>query len=441
MTRRAAEKAVKEARSGSVLQTVPETGAGPGQRVVLDARPLQAPERNPTTALYLDALLGAFATEPRPGESFLFLLDSPGPDPSTRFPGLPFAGRRRLPPTRRLRAAALTLDPFLLRAASIGARLGPRAEGERGSVLHVTGGTVPIASGLPMVVTLLDLATWELPAVYQRTLAERFGQRLRARLLRDAERIIVASEATARATSRFLPFPRERIHVVRLAPIVTHEPGADSVERLAALRERLRLPERYLLFRGQYDARKDLGTLLRALVALAAGPPSPAQAAEALPWPPIVVLATSAETEALARLIEREEAWPVVHLVPRLDRADEAVLLAGARALVHPALVEGSGLPAIEALAAGIPVIASSVGALAEIVGKAGILVPPRDPRRLGAAISAAWSDDRLHARLARAAARSLHGARDAAGRPRTWADVAAETREVYALAAARRRA
>ena len=413
----------------------------PGQRVVLDARPLQAPERNPTTAIYLEALLGAFAAEPRPGESFLFLLDSPGIDPSTRFPGLPFAGRRRLPPTRRLRAAALTLDPFLLRAASIGARLGPRGAGESGGVLHVTGGTLPIASGLPMVVTLLDLASWELPAVYQRTIAERFGQRLRARLLRDSERIIVASEATARATSRFLPFPRERIHVVRLAPIVTLEPGAASDERLAGLREGLRLPERYLLFRGQYDARKDLGTLLRALVALAAAPPPARSDGPPMPWPPTVVLATSAETEALARLIEREEAWPVVHLVPRLDGADEALLLAGARALVHPALVEGSGLPVIEALAAGIPVIASSVGALPEIVGKAGILVPPRDPRRLGAAISTAWSDEKLHARLARAAAKSALGAQGTHGPRRTWGDVAAETREVYALAAARLRA
>jgi glycosyltransferase involved in cell wall biosynthesis len=297
-----------------------------------------------------------------------------------------------------------------------------------------------------MVVTLLDLATWELPAVYQRTLAERFGQRLRARLLRDAERIIVASEATARATSRFLPFPRERIHVVRLAPILTCEPGTDVRERLGVLRDRLRLPERFLLFRGQYDARKDLGTLLRALVVLAGSAPPPAAAAEvpALAWPPIVVLATSGETEALARLVEREAAWPLVHLVPRLDPADEGVLLAGARALVHPALVEGSGLPAIEALAAGVPVIASSVGALPEIVGKAGILVPPRDPRRLGAAISAAWSDDKLHARLARAAAKSAQnaqGAQGAKGSRRTWADVAAETRDVYALAAARRRA
>jgi glycosyltransferase involved in cell wall biosynthesis len=84
------------------------------------------------------------------------------------------------------------------------------------------------------------------------------------------------------------------------------------------------------------------------------------------------------------------------------------------------------------------------VGALPEIVGKAGILVPPRDPRRLAAAISAAWSDDKLHARLARAAAKSAQnaqGAHGAKGLRRTWADVAAATREVYTLAAARHRA
>jgi len=424
----------------------------PGVRVVLDARPLQAPERNPTTAIYLNALLGAFSAEPRDGESFLFLLDSPGPDPSARFPGLPLAGRRRLPPTRWLRAATLTLDPFLLRAASIGTGFGALGSGASGSVFHVTGGTLPLASGLPMVVTLLDLAPWELPAVYQRSPAERFGQRLRARLLRDAERIIVASEATARATSRFLPFPLERIHVVRLAPVLHDARGRDLADRLANLRERIRLPERYLLFRGQYDARKDLATLLGALGDLAGRPP-PSTNAEpgvaAMPWPPVLVLSTSggpdhstdspdrptgSEAEALARLIDRESAWPFVRLTPRLDAADQAVLLAGARALVHPALVEGSGLPVVEALATGVPVVASNVGALTEIVGKAGILVPPRDPGRLGAALSAVWSDDRMHARLARGTGKLPAG-------PRTWRDVARETRQVYVLAAMRHRA
>jgi len=90
-------------------------------------------------------------------------------------------------------------------------------------------------------------------------------------------------------------------------------------------------------------------------------------------------------------------------------------------------------LPAIEALAAGTPVIASAVGALPEIVGGAGILVEPRDPARLASAISAAWTDEDLWTRLrADALTRSGPG-------QRTWADVARATRVVYTDVGARR--
>lgn len=424
--------------------------AARGIRVVLDARPLQAADRNPTTATYLDELLRAFEGMPDRGDSFLFLLDTPGSDPSTRYPGLSFAGRRRLPPTRRLRAASLTLDPFLIRAVTIGTGLRPPF-GPGPAVLHVIGGTLPIASGLPMVVTVLDLAAWELPAVYQRTLAERFGQRLRVRLLRQAARIVVASDATARATARFLRFPQERIHVVHLAPTVRSIGAVERDEHLAALRERFGLPARYLLFRAQYDARKDLVTLLRALVTLGdqTGPDVGTRAGQAAadptpnPWPPVLAIATppspggddSVDDEgaaAVVRLVGREHAAGCVRIIPALSAAEDAALVAGARAVVHPALVDGTGLPVIDALAAGVPVVASNVGALGELVEKAGILVPPRDARRLAAAITTVWTDERVHARLVRAVA-----ARTSV-RSRTWLDVAAETRAVYQLAASR---
>jgi glycosyltransferase involved in cell wall biosynthesis len=96
-----------------------------------------------------------------------------------------------------------------------------------------------------------------------------------------------------------------------------------------------------------------------------------------------------------------------------------------------PVLSDSAGLPAIEAIACGVPVVASTVGALPEIVGAAGILVEPRDSRRLASALATAFLDDRVHATLAEAARER------AAGEPRTWADVARETRAVYAAAAA----
>jgi hypothetical protein len=84
----------------------------------MDVRALQEPARAPRTAAYLEGLLGAFDADPLPGESFAFLLASDEDDPTARFGRLDVVGRRLLPPTRLLRSAALTVDPFVLRGPS-----------------------------------------------------------------------------------------------------------------------------------------------------------------------------------------------------------------------------------------------------------------------------------------------------------------------------------
>ncbi len=193
--------------------------AAPGMRVVVDVRPLQEPARAPTTATYLGELLGAYADDPLVGESFAIILQAGLPDPieAAELAGLPVVARRALPPSSLLGSGSLTVDPFLLRSASVGTSWGAERDGAAGSVYHAAGGAVPLASGVPVVVTLLDLAPWELPAVYQASIAARFGQRLRARILRDAAAVIVGSTATANAVRRLLRVRRERIRVVRLA--------------------------------------------------------------------------------------------------------------------------------------------------------------------------------------------------------------------------------
>jgi glycosyltransferase involved in cell wall biosynthesis len=92
-----------------------------------------------------------------------------------------------------------------------------------------------------------------------------------------------------------------------------------------------------------------------------------------------------------------------------------------------PALSDAAGLPALDAIAAGVPVVATAVGALPEVVGGAGILVEPRDPARLAEALRTAWADERVHGRLVEAAHQRTTVA------PRSWSDVASDTRRVYA--------
>jgi glycosyltransferase involved in cell wall biosynthesis len=416
-------------------------GRPAGVRVVLDARPLQAPDRSPVAATYLDALLEAYDADPLAGESFAFLLASDLDDPTATYDHLDIVARRQLPPTRLLRSGAMTVDPFVLRGAAVGAAWRAERGGAAGAVYHAVGsGPLPIASGLPVVVTLLDLAPWELPDVFGRTVVNRFGQRLRAQLLREAAAVIVGSVATARAARRVLRIRRERVHVVPLAPRPDFSPpapngaGADDDGGAGqALRERLGLDGGYLVFSGRFDARMDLGTLLSALADLArAG--RPGALAPDVPWPPrILVVGASPEDRAsVARAAARKGIGESFAYAPSLETAELVGLVRGARAVLSPVVSEAAGLAVIEALACGVPVVASAVGPLPELIGPAGLLVPPREPERLAVGLATIWADDAVHRSIADIAL-------DAARRQtRGWADVANETRAVYAAVGTR---
>jgi glycosyltransferase involved in cell wall biosynthesis len=411
------------------MPRAPES-APPGVRVVLDARPLQDPGRAPVTAAYLDALLAAYDRVPLEGESFAFLLRSDRPDPTVDLTRLSVIGRRLLPPTGPLRAAAPTVDPLLLRGASLGAAWRAERGGAHGAVYHSVGaGMLPIASGLPVVVTLLDLVPWELPATFRETGLARFGLRLRRRLVRDAAAVIVGSDAAARAAERRLRVRAERLHVVPIAPrpafggpAIADDPSAiDDAARLG-------LGERYLVWPGRYDARQDLATLFAALARLAAAARPTALPAD-VAWPPRVVLvgAPPDDRAAIARSAARHEVGEAIAYAPPLPDERVARLMRGARATLLPVVAESVGLAALESIAVGTPVLASSVGVLPELVGPAGVLVPPGDPERLAVALAAVWSDDGLHDGVREATRERALATR------RTWDDVALDTRRVYA--------
>ena len=411
-----------------------------GIRVVLDARPLQDPGRAPVTAAYLGSLLDAYDDAPLPGESFALLLRSDLADPTADLAHLDVVGRRLLPPTGLLRSAAQTVDPFLLRGATLGAAWRADRSGAHGAVYHAVGaGTLPIASRLPLVVTILDLAPWELPETFSGAATARFGQRLRSRLMRDAAAVIVGTEAVARAARRLLHVRPERIHIVPLAPrpgfVSDGGPPGDGGPSTAADDDavRLGLGPRYLVYPGRYDARQDLATLLDALAQLAAAG-RPTGLPDGVAWPPRVLLvgASPADRASLARAAARKGVGESLTYAPALPEARLAALLRGSRAALLPVLSDAAGLGAVESMATGTPVVASAVGALPELIGPAGLLVPPRDVDRLAIALRTVWADDQVHAQIAAATReRALTEAR-------TWSQVADGTRRVYAAAGIR---
>jgi glycosyltransferase involved in cell wall biosynthesis len=222
---------------------------------------------------------------------------------------------------------------------------------------------------------------------------------------------------------------------VRLAPRPGFGPAlagsAESAE--AALRERLGVTGRYLVFTGRFDTRLDLDTLLEALASLAAAGP-PAGIDPTIGWPPRLLLvgASPDDRASIARVAARRGIGESIAYAPALPVAELAGLVRRARAAILPVISEAAGLPVIEAIASGTPVIASAVGPLPELIGPAGLLVEPGDANRLAVALATMWADEGVHDRVA-AAARERSETDT-----RTWSDVARETRAIYAAVGSR---
>jgi glycosyltransferase involved in cell wall biosynthesis len=215
---------------------------------------------------------------------------------------------------------------------------------------------------IPMVVTLHDLIPLKRPGEYLRS-----GLRFRMRYLavERASRVIVPTTAVAEDAVAMLKVEASRVHVVPEAPDPAFSPRSD--EQVAAVRERHGLPEDYLVWVGGLrhpDPRKRVAAL-----------------AETPSELPLVLVG---DPGAWAREL------PDVILTGGVDDDELAAIYTGARALVFPSDDEGFGLPTVEALACGTPVVACNVPALREVLGTRATFVDTDDLEALMVAGAAA---------------------------------------------------
>lgn len=207
------------------------------------------------------------------------------------------------------------------------------------------------------------------------------------RVLRRAALVITISESIAAEISERFGLDRDRIEIVY--------PGCDLevFKPDAAAPEGIRLPERYLLFVGTVEPRKNLMGILEAHDTARARCPD---------LPPLVVVGGKGwrDSELSVELAKRGDHGQIILLgyVP-----DEAMpgIYAGAEFLLFPSLYEGFGIPIVEAMAAGCPVITSNLGAMAEAAGGAARLVDPTSTGSIAAAIVELHSDASLRTTLA----------------------------------------
>jgi glycosyltransferase involved in cell wall biosynthesis len=267
----------------------------------------------------------------------------------------------------------------------------PRAAARAGAdVLHNLASTGPVHGSVPRVVTVHDLH-------YRAEQTAHFGVRaLGMRVLvpaaaRRSRRIIVPSRATREDVLRHLRVPAERVDVV---PEALGHPVADARHARDDVRADLRAGERPMLL--TVSAKRPHKNLMRLLGALARLP------AERRPVLVMPGYRTPHEDELRARASELGLA-DGVRFLGWLSASELEDLYRAADAFVFPSLLEGFGLPVLEAMARGVPVASSDRASLAEVAGDAALLFDPEDEASIAGAIERILGDTELADRLAAA--------------------------------------
>jgi len=290
-------------------------------------------------------------------------------------------------------------------------RLGEAVERSGADVYHGTHFYTPRRLPVPRVATIHDLTFFRLARRYG--FAHREYYRAIARSARWAQRVIVPSRAVATDVVRYLGLAPERIRVIPEAP--RRGLGPASEDEVTALRVRLGLPGPYLLCLGTAEAGKRAVDAIRALPYLRERHPE-------------VVVALAGNPGRLSGALDAEVARlgiaDAVRFLGYVADGDLAALFTGAEALVFPSLFEGFGLPPIEAMACGTPVIAADAPAMDEVLAPAAVFVPLRDPAAIARAAYGLMDDPGWRAEVSR---RSL----ELAGQY-SWKRVAEETVAVY---------
>ncbi|MFA6492779.1 MAG: glycosyltransferase family 1 protein [Patescibacteria group bacterium] len=288
-----------------------------------------------------------------------------------------------------------------------------KAKWAKVDLLHQPCFSAPIFYPGKVIVTCHDLISVFFPE--NLPLASRlFYSRWMPFSYRKAMLVIASSEHTKRDLMSLLKIPESQIRVVHLAVSSEFEP-IKSETKIAKVRKKYGTGQKYLMHVGTLEPRKNLEFLVKAF-ALAYR--------EGIEENLVITGKKGWYYNGLFELVKKLNLEKKVIFTGYVEEKDLPALYSGATAFLFPSLYEGFGLPPLEALACGTPVISSNTSSLPEVVGRAGILLPPKDER--------IWAKNIVKIVKDKSLAKTLRdlGIRQAA--KFTWENTARKTIEVY---------
>jgi glycosyltransferase involved in cell wall biosynthesis len=259
------------------------------------------------------------------------------------------------------------------------------------NLLHSLHYTRPFWLPCASVVTFHDLTFMIAPHLHTRSKRWFFPIAMRMSA-RRADALTAVSENTRQDAIRLLGVPPEKITTTPLGVDSSFQVIQDQL-LLSQVRERYHLPEQFILYVGQVEPRKNLPLLVRAYRALIDQGATP---------PLIIAGGFGWGYEQVLKEIEALGLQEHIRFLGYVPQSDLPVIYNLASLFVYPTLYEGFGLPALEAMACGVPVVTTEVASLPEVVGDAAVLVPPGDQQALVTAMKEVLSDPGLRLELSR---------------------------------------
>lgn len=285
----------------------------------------------------------------------------------------------------------------------------------RADVFHAPHYVVSPLTRTPYVVTIHDCIHLRFPEYLPNRFALTYATRVMRTAARRARRVLTVSEASKRDILHYLRVPAAKVEVIYngLDERLATPPAPGDIEHV---RQRFQLTSPYVLYAGNIKPHKNVDRVIEAFAGLRR---------EGFDHVKLLIIGDDvSKYKSLRRLVHRYHLHQQVRFLGFVPDATLAILYRLASAFVFPSLYEGFGLPALEAMALGAPVITSDVSSLPEVVGDAALLIDPLDAASITQALARVLSEPDLRAEMIRRGHERL--------KTFSWARSAARIHEVY---------
>jgi len=263
----------------------------------------------------------------------------------------------------------------------------------RADLFHAPHYVVSPLTPCPYIVTIHDCIHLRFPQYLPNRMAYTYARRMMSLAARRSRRVLTVSNASKQDILHYLRVPADKVEVIynALDARLATPPTQDDIDRV---RQRFQLTAPFILYAGNIKPHKNVDRLIEAYAILRRRGVESARL--------LIIGDEISKYPNLRRLVHRFQLHQHVRFLGFVPDATLAVLYQLASVFVFPSLYEGFGLPPLEAMAAGAPVITSNVSSLPEVVGDAALLIDPMDAGAIADAMARVLGDEALRAELVR---------------------------------------